>query len=155
MNLKDYLEKLAQDGLLKRQKVDIEDSKALVKIAFKNLSAAEKILKIDEEAAYISAYNAMMKLGRVLVYLNGFKPTDKHQHKTVVDISYRILGDEFKNLVDKFDLMRRKRNQFTYDISKPLSESEVKNAIKTAYDFFESVRTEVFSKDPQLRLFKF
>jgi len=149
------LEKLAQDGLLKRQKIDIEDTKALIKIAFKNFLAAEKILKIDEEAAYISAYNSMMKLGRVLVYLNGFKPTDKHQHKTVVDVSSKILGDKFNDLVMKFDIMRRKRNQFTYDISKPLSESEVKNAIKTAYDFFESVRTEVFLNDPQLKLFKF
>lgn len=149
------MEKLTQDGLLKRQKVDIEDTKALIKIAFKNFLATEKILKIDEEAAYVSAYNSMMKLGRVLVYLNGFKPTDKHQHKTVVDVASKVLGSEFDALIIKFDQMRRKRNQFTYDISKPLSESEVKNAIKTAYDFFESVRTEVFANDPQLRLFKF
>jgi len=154
-NLKDYLENLASDGFLKRQKIDIGQIKILLKIAFKNFSSAEKILKIDEEAAYISAYSSMMKLGRALIYLNGFKPTDKHQHKTVVNIASNILGDEFDALIIKFDQMRRKRNQFTYDISMPLSKTDVKNAIKTAYDFFETVRAEVFSNDPQLRLFKF
>lgn len=149
------MEKLAAEGLLKEQKVEIEQIKKLTESAHHNLVSAEKILPIDVEAAYLSAYNSMMKLGRVLVFLNGFKPTDKQQHKTVVEVSSRILGENFESLTMTFDQMRRKRNQFTYDISKPLSESEVKNAIKTAYDFFESVRTEIFANDPQLRLFKF
>jgi len=49
----------------------------------------------------------------------------------------------------KFDNMRRKRNQFTYDPSLPVSELEAKNALKTAEEFIEKIIELVKKEDPQ------
>jgi len=45
--------------------------------------------------------------------------------------------------------MRRKRNQFTYDPSLPVSELEAKNALKTAEEFIEKIIELVKKEDPQ------
>ena len=61
---------------------------------------------------------------------------------------------EFGTLVEMFDKMRKKRNQFTYDPMLPLSLTEAKNALKTADDFYMNVKIFLDKKYPQLKLFE-
>lgn len=114
-NLENYLKNLESNGLLKREKIGIDQVRALLQSASKNIFASEKNLSIDEEACYTLAYNAMLKTARALVFLQGFRPSDRQQHKTTIEVAGELLGKEFSDLINMFDKMRKKRNQFTYD----------------------------------------
>ena len=60
--------------------------------ASKNISASEKNFAIDEEACYTLAYNAMLKIARALVFLQGYRPYDGQQHKTTIEVAGELLG---------------------------------------------------------------
>jgi hypothetical protein len=57
-HLENYFRNLESEGLLKKEKIGIDQVKALLMSASKNVSASEKNLSIDEEACYTLAYNA-------------------------------------------------------------------------------------------------
>lgn len=153
-NLGDYLKRLESAGFLKKEKIGIDQIRALLMSASKNIFASEKNLSIDEEACYTLAYNAMLKSARALVFLQGYRPHDGQQHKTTIEVAGEILGKEFSELIELFDKMRKKRNQFTYDPMLPLSLTEAKTALKTADDFYKRIRSFLDKKYPQLKLFE-
>ncbi len=152
--LERYLKKLESEGFLKREKIGIDQVRALLTSAAKNIIASEKNLSIDEEACYTLAYNAMLKTARALVFLQNYRPSDGRQHITTIDVSGTILGKEFSELIDMFDKMRRKRNQFTYEPMLPLSMTEAKNALKTAKQYHNKVKKFLDNKYTQLHLFE-
>jgi uncharacterized protein (UPF0332 family) len=95
----------------------------------------------------------MLKIARALLFIHGFRPADGQQHKTTVDVAGKILGREFRALIEMFDKMRKKRNQFTYDPMLPLSLKEAENALKTADKFYKMIKAYLDKKYPQLSLF--
>lgn len=153
MNLQNYLNSLAGKGLLKPEKIGLDQVKALLAGASRNLAAAKKNLAIDEETAYVMAYAAMLKIARALIFLWGFRPDDGGQHKTTVEVAGKILGESFNDLINKFDQMRRKRNELSYDPLVPLSQIETENALKNAEEFFKKVKDFLIKTDPQKKLF--
>jgi uncharacterized protein (UPF0332 family) len=149
----DYLNNLINNGLLKREGAGFDQIKALLSGSAKNLSAAEKILAIDEETCYAMAYTAMLKAARALLFLNGLRPEDGQQYKTTVDVAGRILGNDFNQLVSKFNNMRRKRNQFTYESLVSSSKNETVAALETAKEFLAKIRIFLQENNPQKQLF--
>jgi len=154
MNLKKYLDKLSEQGFLKQEEIGFNQVRALLDSAFKNIKASRKNLSIDEETCYTMAYNAMIKIARALIFLQGFRPDDGQQHKTTIEVAGEILGESFKNLINKFDKMRQKRNRFIYDPAIPPSQEEANNAIKVAEEFYNKTKTFLEETNPQLKLFK-
>ena len=152
--LERYLKKLESEGYLKKEKIGVDQVKALLISAARNIIASEKNLAIDEEACYTLAYNAMLKTARALIFLQNYRPSDGRQHMTTIDVAGNMLGREFTSLIHMFDKMRKKRNQFTYEPLLPLSLTEARNALKTAKKFHGKVRTFLDNKYPQLNLFE-
>lgn len=136
-------------GLIKKQGVNFNQIDALLFRAKKDLIASKANLEIDEEVTYNYAYLAMLRCGRAIMFMEGYRPTDGRQHKTVIEFTGKILGEKFINIVKKFDNMRRKRNQFTYDPSLPVSKLEAKNALKTAEEFIKKIIELVKKENPQ------
>ncbi len=153
-SLEIYLKKLEDQGFLRREEIGLDQVRALLISASKNITAAEKNISIDEEACYTLAYAGMLKIGRALVFLQGYRPVDGRQHITTIEVSGKVLGSEFEKIINAFDRMRKKRNQFTYDPMLPLSLTETKNALKTAKNFHDNVKRYLDKKYPQLDLFK-
>jgi len=153
-SLEKYLKNLESKGFIKKERIGIDQVKALLTSASKNITASEKNLSIDEEACYTLAYNAMLKLARALVFLQGYRPYDGQQHKTTIEVAGEMLGKEFSELIVMFDKMRKKRNQITYDPMLPLSLTEAKTALKTANDFYKKVKNYLDKKYPPLKLFE-
>ncbi len=151
--LERYFKKLETEGFLKKEKIGIDQVRALLMSAAKNIIASEKNLSIDEEACYTLAYNAMLKTARAMVFLRNYRPSDGRQHMTTIEVTGKILGKEFSELIHMFDKMRKKRNQFTYEPMLPLSLTEARNALKTAKKFHDIVRKFLNEKYPQLNLF--
>jgi len=139
MDYKETAKTMLDRGLLKKQRIDFKQIEALLFRAQKDLSAARANLEIDEEVTYNYAYLAMLRCGRAIIFMKEYRPTDGQQHKTVVELSGKILGGKYKDIIKKFDSMRRKRNQFTYDPFLPVSKLEAKNALKTAEEFVKKI----------------
>lgn len=144
--------KLEKEGKIKKQKSGIIQIEALLKQAILDMQEAKKVLNIADRATYLLAYMAMLKAGRALLLLNGYVPDDGAQHKTVVDVTTAILGDKYKNLTVQFDIMRRKRNEMTYEAGGLLSKSDAEKAFNDAIMLIKNILAEVKLKDPQLEL---
>ena len=94
----------------------------------------------------------MLKAGRALMLLKGYVPDDGAQHKTVVEMTSAILGDPYRELTEKFETMRRKRNEMTYESGTLLSKSEAQKAFSDAIALVKKIFTEAKAQNPQLEL---
>lgn len=150
--LNKLIERLKREGKIANQKVGIIQIEELLKEAASDLREANKICHIADRATYLLAYMAMLKAGRALIFLRGYRPTDGAQHKTVVEMTSAILGDKYRDLVDHFETMRRKRNKMTYEAGAVLSRSEAQKAFSDAISLTQGILAAVKSKNPQLEL---
>jgi uncharacterized protein (UPF0332 family) len=94
----------------------------------------------------------MLKAGRALMLLKGYVPDDGAQHKTVVETTSAILGDSYRELTEKFETMRRKRNEMTYESGTLLSKSEAQKASSDAIALVKKIFAEAKAQNPQLEL---
>jgi len=149
VNYKEIVKELLNRGLIKKQEVNFNQIDALLLRAKKDLIASKANLEVDEEVTYNYAYLAMLRCGRAIMFVKGYRPTDGQQHKTVIEFAGKVLGGKFVIIVKKFDNMRRKRNQFTYDPFLPVSKLEAENALKTAEEFVKKIVELVRKENPQ------
>lgn len=124
--------KLESLGKLKKQQIGISQVEHLLMQAILDLKEAKSIIHIADRATYIMAYMSILKAGRALLAFKGYIPSDGGQHKTVVEASGVFLGTKYKNLVNHFEIMRRKRNELTYEAGGLISKSECKRAFDDA-----------------------
>ena len=149
-----FIEEYLNNGLLNRQAPNFLAVEKLINRSAKELNAAEANLNIDEGIAYTVAYLAMLHAGRAFMLLKGFRPSDGYQHKTVIEFMSQALGAEYKNIVERFDRIRRKRNIFTYEVDISISKTEADSALKTAVKFVDLIKETVKKESPQVH-FKF
>ena len=143
-------QKLIDNGLLKQEKIGFDQVHKVLDRAYKNIKSAKTLLKDDdEEGSFQFAYEAMLLAGRALVFSYGLRPRAVGSHKIVIDFTEKIIGKEYKILVQKFDKMRRKRNYLIYGIGLIISETEAENAIKTAEKFMKKIEEMIHKKNPQ------
>lgn len=150
MTSDNLLLKLIEGGFLKEHTKDAAQAGKLLIRALRDLKTAKANMEIDEEAAYTFAYLAMLRSGRGLMFLKGYRPVDGRQHKTVIAVAGYFLGDAYEDLIYKFEQMRRKRNQFTYEPDLPLGLKEAREALKTAESFVRGILKQVRGEMPQL-----
>jgi uncharacterized protein (UPF0332 family) len=97
------------------------------------------MLSEDFDWAFSVAYNSMLQAARGLMFSEGYAPIGENQHKIVVDYADAKLGTKFKEIVQLFDHMRKKRHKVVYEKAGVISEFEAKHAIKTAEEFLKRV----------------
>jgi len=149
--LNEYIEK----KLIKTEKIGIDQIEKMMKIADKKLRVARKLLSIDEGVAYETAYTAMLHAARAFVFIKGYRPTTNFQHKTIVAFTAHFLGDEYKALTERFDYMRKNRNNFIYEPWRfNVSMTDVKSALKSAHEFINIIKEKIEKENPQ-RNFRF
>lgn len=149
-----FLSESLAAGLVQKQKAPISAVEKLLKRSAKDLLASRATLKIDEGISYTVAYLAMLRAGRGIMLLRGFRPSNGCQHKTVVQFAGKALGREHAGIIERFDRMRRKRNIFTYEIDTAISYTEAIEALRTAEEFFRLIKDVVRKENPQAT-FKF
>jgi len=71
-----------------------------------------------------------------------------------VEFMANCLKVEYKNIVERFDRMRRKRNTFTYEIDIVISQTEAESALSVAKEFVDLVKSLIKKENPQAH-FKF
>jgi len=146
-------EKFLKDNLVKKQKPDFEQIKYQLKRANKDLKTAESVLSIDLTWAFAIAYHAMIRASKALMYSKGYLPTAKKSHKTIVEFTKLILGDEYDNLIARFNRMRRQRHDFIYESKNFITIHEAKSSIETAKRLIEEIVALVTKENPEKDLF--
>ncbi|MEW6620456.1 MAG: HEPN domain-containing protein [bacterium] len=141
-------EKFLQDNLIKEQKPDFKQIEKQLKRAQKDLKTAESVLDIDLTWSFAISYHAMIRAGKSLMYSQGYLPTAKNSHKTIVEFTKMILGEEYENIISRFNRMRRQRHDFIYDSENEITSSEAKLAIATAQKFIEKIIAIVMKENP-------
>lgn len=146
------INRLQKEGKLRKIPVGFTQVEALLREAILDLKEAKKTFKIAERATYLMAYNAMLKAGRALLLLNGWVPDDGAQHRTVVEMTGVLLGEKYNHIVNKFESMRRKRNDMTYEAGVLISDKEKEQAFEDAITLFESCLETAKKKNPQMKI---
>jgi uncharacterized protein (UPF0332 family) len=78
----------------------------------------------------------------------------KNAHKTIVDFTKFILGDDYKDLIIRFDRIRRQRHDFIYDSQNNITLSKVKSALELAKELFEKIESIILKENPQKNIFE-
>ena len=141
-------------GLVKEQRPNFDQIEQQIGRAQKDLKTFGVVLNSDPEWASTIAYQAMLRLGRALIFSYGYLPADGQQHKTVVEITGKLLGGDFDLLIKYFDRMRRSRNTFFYDSLDTNNEAQAKKAFETAEALLKVVKGKICKNNPQFD-FKF
>ena len=145
-------EELENRGLIRKTKINFKQIYDFLSRSSQDLLTSKSNLTIDEAWSYAIAYHAMLRAGRSLMMAFGYRPLGKDPHATVVRFTSIVFGNEFKELIHKFDRMRRKRHDFVYEPNKPIPRQEAEQAIKDAEEFVRQLWRVVKNKDPQKNL---
>jgi len=155
MSSKNLLAELLKEGKIKRQGTDINYLNGLLSSARQNfLSARYNFDGGFHETAFKSAYDGLLQISRTVLLLNGYRPDDGEQHKTTFTVAGAILGEKFKELVERIDRYRIKRNRAIYQPIDFLSKSEAEGILEVAENYWNGVKDYLKKKNNQLELFE-
>jgi len=146
-------EKFLKDNLIKKERPDFKQTTYQLKRAQKDLTTAEANLSIDLTWAFAIAYHAMMRASKALMYSKGYLPTAKRSHKTIVELTKLILGNEYESIMGRFNRMRRRRHDFIYDSKNHITSHEAKASIETAKKLIDEIVVLVRKENPEKDLF--
>ena len=147
-------EALQEMGLEERA-AETQEVLGLMMRAERDLVTARLLQDKDEEWSFAAAYQAMARSGRALILSEGYRPKgsrSRDTHKTVVTASGVILGEKHKSLINKFDRMRRKYQNFAVETGSMVSRYEAGQAIRDAEEFFSLVGARLREKYSQMSL---
>ncbi len=148
----EIIQRLLDEKRLEKFKIGHPQIAEHIGSAFQDLKEARATFPVSDKAAYLFAYTAMLKIGRALLFLRGYRPKGQGQHETVVQAAGFILGRDFESLTRQFNQMRQKRNKLMYDIGGLVSHSEAEEGFKAAEKYLEKIRRFMEDENPQLRL---
>ena len=143
-------EELRERGLVEEVRPDFRQVSTLLTRALKDLSTARANVTIDKEWAYIIAYQAMLRAAKALVMAEGWRLRGRDQARTLVMLVGELLGEEGRSLVNGFDRMRRKRQDFMEEPQTPIPKYEVEASLKDAQALIERLVELAREKNPQL-----
>lgn len=148
MIFNDHLKK----GFLKTQRPNFNQIEKQIIRSKKDLTTARMVISGDPEWAATIAYQAMLRAGRALLFSMGVLPADGAQHRTVVELTNKILGKNYSLLVKKFEKMRRDRNLFFYESNPFGTLTDAKNALETASELIQVIENLILRENPQQQL---
>ncbi len=146
---------LKEMGIVEERTAEIAEVIALVTRAERDLLTSRLLQDKDEEWAFAAAYQAMARSARALILAEGLRPKGmrgRDTHKTVVTASGVILGEQFKSMINKFDRMRRKYQNFMEEAGRIISRYEANQANKDAEEFLKIVNHRIREKYAQMSL---
>ncbi len=132
----------------KKQKIDPRQVKQFLADAEKKAVAARKNLEIDEETAYQTAYQAVLKASLALMLSHGERPrVQLGHHVAILEFAQKHLDPAHASTFDLFDRMRRKRNDSFYDIA-IISEVEAGEAVNAVDGYLKVVDADIRKRIP-------
>lgn len=139
-------------GLLKKCEPDFRQIALQISRAIRDMHTLNLVIDEDPEWAATIAYQSMLRAGRAMLFSYGYLPADGQQHKTVVELTSKLLGRNYEEITRQFDRFRKKRNVFFYESRESGNKSEALKAAETALMLINAVKENVAARDIQLDL---
>lgn len=147
------LNKLLREGKIKNQSTTPSQIKRLLKAARMNLKAAEIVRGNIDEAAFKLYYDGLLQIARIILLANGYRPDDGEQHKTTFLVAGAFLGSDFRDLIDKAQKFRIKRNLCLYEPTGFMGSKDTEAIHETAQQLWQQVKGHLKYRHLQLDLF--
>lgn len=114
--------------------------------------ADSKVSGLSADRRFATAYNAALQAANMAIACAGYRVTAKSgHHKVAIESVKFAVGSSVDKYADYFDRCRRKRNVIDYTRSHVATESEAKEIVRLATDFYEFVETWIDASFPSLR----
>jgi uncharacterized protein (UPF0332 family) len=141
--MKVNLSDLLRDDRVRRGEPDPQQAKECLKGAERDIRVAKGLLEDDLDWAFAVAYNSALQSARALMFAEGYYLTGEGHHKVAVDYALVKFGQRFRDMMDLFDIMRKKRHEAVYFSVGCISEFEAKKAIEFASFLREKVKEKI------------
>jgi uncharacterized protein (UPF0332 family) len=129
-------------------KKELDDIRGLVA---RDLADAT-VAGLSADRRFATAYNAALLAANMAIACAGYRVTAKTgHHKISFDAIRLALGAGAEKYADYFETCRRKRNVIDYTRSHVATETEAKEIVKKATEFYEVVERSIDSKVPNLK----
>ena len=129
-------------------KKELDDIRGLVA---RDLADA-KVAGLSADRRFATAYNAALLTANMAIACAGYRVTAKTGHHKISFDSIKLaLGAGADKYADYFETCRRKRNVIDYTRSHVATETEAKEILGKAKEFYEFVETWIASKFPNLK----
>ena len=129
-------------------KKELDDIRALVA---RDLADAA-VTGLSADRRFATAYNAALLAANMAIACAGYRVTAKTgHHKISFDGIKLALGATAGKYADYFEICRRKRNVIDYTRSHVATETETKEIVEKAREFYEFVEAWIDSKFPNLK----
>ncbi len=142
------LKQWADNGWLKPHRTSQKEIRRLLSIVERDLNDAQR--DISSDWRFGIAYNAALKLCRILLSGEGYRPSHELQHYRTLASLPEILGDARKVDAEYLDDCRKKRNIAEYDDVGGASESDADELVGFVKDFRDEVITWLKKNHPEL-----
>jgi uncharacterized protein (UPF0332 family) len=142
------LKQWADNGWLKIHRTSREEISHLLDIVERDLNDAQRDISTDWRFGI--AYNAALKLCRILLAAEGYRPSHDSQHYRTLAALPEILGEAKKADAEYLDDCRKKRNIIEYDCVGGASESDADELIKFVKEFRGEVIAWLRKRHPEL-----
>ena len=131
-------EKLLDDGKIEK----IEKAEFVSESIEKTLEFAIKGMETESYDEVMSVvYNGIFKISNRLINFLGYRAIGNEHHKNTFEFLKKINIDQ--DLVNYFDNIRKKRNDFIYRDVESITKEEAEQIIEKAKDFVQEIRTVV------------
>ncbi len=142
------LRQWADNGWLKPHRTSRKEISSLLRIVERDLSDAQG--DISSDWRFGIAYNAALKLCRILLSAEGYRPSHELQHYRTLAALPEILGEPKKADAEYLDDCRKKRNIVEYDYIGGASESDADELIGFVKEFKDEVIAWLKKNHPEL-----
>ena len=131
------LKQWADNGWLKPHRTSRKEIGSLLRIVERDLNDAQGDISADWRFGIV--YNAALKLCRILLSAEGYRPSHELQHYRTLAALPEILGKAKKADAEYLDDCRKKRNIVEYDDIGGASESDADELIGFVKDLRDKV----------------
>lgn len=142
------LKQWADNGWLRSHQTSKKEISGLLRIVKRDIDDAQK--DISSDWRFGIAYNAALKLCRILLCAEGYRPSHDLQHYRTLAALPEILGEGKKQDAEYLNDCRKKRNIVEYDDVGGASESDAAELVRFVMEFRVEVITWIKKNHPEL-----
>jgi allantoicase len=133
----------------KTSKKELDNMRALIARDLADASLAG----LSADRRFATAYNAALQAANMAIACAGYRIMSKvGHHRVSLESTKLVLDKSVHNYADYFETCRRKRNTIDYAFSNVATETEAKEILVQASQFYSEVEDWITNNHPSLKM---
>ena len=133
----------------KTSKKELDNMRALISRDLADASLAG----LSADRRFATAYNAALQAANMAIACAGYRIVSKvGHHRVSLESTKLVLGKAAHKYVDYFETCRRKRNTIDYTFSNVATDTEAKEIVVQAKQFYVEVEDWITKNHPALKM---